>query len=68
MTDYPIVLKDEPSGTVSAFVVGLPVYAVAETRAKAVQAIHAILAAYLAEHPEARIRKKRGNRPKGSTS
>jgi len=32
---YPIVLETEDSGAVSAYVSGLPVYAAAETHAKA---------------------------------
>ena len=32
---YPIVLETEDSGAVSAYVPGLPVYAAAETLAKA---------------------------------
>lgn len=52
-TYYPIVIETETSGAVSAYVPGLPVYAAANTRAKAEQAIRATLAAYLAAHPEA---------------
>jgi hypothetical protein len=48
---YPIVLETETSGAVSAYVPGLPVYAAADTRAKAEQAIRATLAAYLDAHP-----------------
>ena len=50
-TYYPIVLETETSGAVSAYVPGLPVYAAADTRPKAEQAIRAILAAYLDAHP-----------------
>jgi hypothetical protein len=53
-TYYPIVLETETSGAVSAYVPGLPVYAAADTRAKAEQAIRTTLAAYLAAHPESR--------------
>jgi predicted RNase H-like HicB family nuclease len=49
---YPIVLDTETSGAVSAYVPGLPVYAAADTRAKAEQAIRSTLAAYLDAHPE----------------
>jgi len=35
---YPIVLETEESGAVSAYVPGLPVYAAAETHAKAERA------------------------------
>src|SRR6266849_2407473 len=52
MTYYPIVLDVETSGAVSAYVPGLPVYAAADTRAKAEQAIRSTLAAYLAAHPD----------------
>jgi hypothetical protein len=57
---YPIVLETEDSGAVSAYVPGLPVYAAAETHAKAERAIRAVLTEYLNAHPasrpEARIR------------
>ena len=49
---YPIVLETETSGAVSAYVPGLPVFAAADTRPKAEQAIRATLAAYLAAHPD----------------
>ena len=52
-TYYPIVLETEASGAVSAYVPGLPVYAAADTRAKAERAIRATLAAYLNAHPDA---------------
>src|ERR1700674_1565458 len=51
-TYYPIVIETEASGTVSAYVPGLPVYAAADTRSKAEQAIRATLAAYLDAHPD----------------
>lgn len=57
---YPIVLETEDNGVVSAYVPGLPVYAAAETHAKAERAIRVVLSAYLKEHPasrpEARVR------------
>jgi hypothetical protein len=57
---YPIVLETEDGGAVSAYVPGLPVYAAAETHAKAERAIRAVLAEYLDAHPasrpEARVR------------
>ncbi|HTO68030.1 MAG TPA: hypothetical protein VMM15_42980 [Bradyrhizobium sp.] len=57
---YPIVLETEDSGAVSAYVPGLPVYAAAETHAKAERAIRAVLTEYLhaypASRPEARVR------------
>ena len=52
MNHFPIVIETETSGAVSAYVPGLPVYAAADTRAKAEQAIRVTLAAYLAAHPE----------------
>jgi hypothetical protein len=48
---YPIVLETEESGAVSAYVPGLPVYAAAETHAKAERAIRAVLTKYLNAHP-----------------
>jgi predicted RNase H-like HicB family nuclease len=51
-TYYPIVIDVETSGAVSAYVPGLPVYAAADTHAKAERAIRATLAAYLEAHPE----------------
>jgi predicted RNase H-like HicB family nuclease len=53
---FPIVLETEASGAVSAYVPGLPVYAAAETHAKAERAIRAVLTAYLEAHPAARPR------------
>lgn len=51
-TYYPIVIETEASGAVSAYVPGLPVFAAANTRPKAEQAIRETLAAYLEAHPE----------------
>jgi predicted RNase H-like HicB family nuclease len=51
---YPIVLETEGSGAVSAYVPGLPVYAAAETHAKAERAIRAVLTEYLNAHPGSR--------------
>lgn len=51
-TYYPIVIETETSGAVSVYVPGLPVFAAANTRPKAEQAIREILAAYLKAHPE----------------
>ena len=51
-TYYPIVIEAETNGAFSAYVPGLPVYAAADTRAKAEHAIRATLSAYLAAHPE----------------
>ena len=48
---YPIVIEAEANGAVSAYVPGLPVYAAADTRAKAERAIRKTLAAYLDAHP-----------------
>ena len=57
---YPIVLETEENGAVSAYVPGLPVYAAADSHAKAERAIRAVLAEYLKTHPasrpEARVR------------
>lgn len=51
---YPIVLETEESGAVSAYVPGLPVYAAAETHAKAERAIRDMLTGYLNAHPASR--------------
>lgn len=51
-TYYPIVIETEANGAVSAYVAGLPVYAAADTRAKAEQAIRETLACYLEAHPD----------------
>ena len=51
---YPIVFETEASGAVSAYVPGLPVYAAAETPAKAERAIRDVLTAYLEAHPTSR--------------
>ena len=51
---YPIVLETEESGAVSAYVPGLPVYAAADSHAKAERAIRAILTEYLNAHPATR--------------
>ena len=48
---YPIVIETEPSGAVSAYVPGLPVFAAADTQTKAEQAIRETLTAYLEAHP-----------------
>jgi hypothetical protein len=57
---YPIVLEAEESGAVSAYVPGLPVYAAADSHAKAERAIRAVLTEYLNAHPgtrpDARVR------------
>src|SRR5450432_4027455 len=50
-TYYPIVIESETSGAVSAYVPGLPVFAAADTRAKAEQAIRKTLVAYLEAIP-----------------
>jgi hypothetical protein len=51
---YPIVLERENSGAVSAYVPGLPVYAAADTHARAERAIRTLLTAYLETHPDTR--------------
>ena len=63
---YPIVLETEAGGAVSAYVPGLPVYAAADTYAKAERAIRAVLSEYLNVHPttrpEVRVRVARFSR------
>src|SRR6188474_3345721 len=51
-THYPIVFEREASGSFSAYVAGLPVYAQGPTRGKAAIAIVRTLRAYLDAHPE----------------
>jgi predicted RNase H-like HicB family nuclease len=51
---YPVVLETEESGAVSAYVPGLPVYAAADSHAKAERAIRGMLAEYLKAHPASR--------------
>ena len=51
---YPIVLESEENGAVSAYVPGLPVYAAADSHAKAERAIRVMLAEYLTAHPASR--------------
>jgi predicted RNase H-like HicB family nuclease len=51
---YPIVLETEENGAVSAYVPGLPVYAAADSHARAERAIRAVLAEYLDAHPTTR--------------
>lgn len=53
---FPIVLEREEGGAVSAYVPGLPVYAAADTHAKAERAVRTVLTAYLETHPGARSR------------
>jgi predicted RNase H-like HicB family nuclease len=52
---YPIVIEEEANGAVSAYAPGLPVYAAADSRAEAEQAISELLGAYLEAHPEPTI-------------
>ena len=52
--NYPIVFETEANGAVSAYIPGLPVYAAANTQAKAERAIRDVLTAYLEVHPDAR--------------
>jgi hypothetical protein len=47
------VFEPEPSGVISAYVVGLPVYAQGGTPAQAERSIRRTLAAYLEAHPDA---------------
>ncbi len=51
---YPIVLETEENGAVSAYVPGLPVYAAADSHAKAERAIRVVLTEYLRAHPDSR--------------
>ena len=51
---YPIVLETEENGAVSAYVPGLPVYAAADSHAKAERVIRAVLTDYLNAHPASR--------------
>ena len=51
---YPIVLETEENGAVSAYVPGLPVYAAADSRARAERALREILREYLKGHPASR--------------
>jgi hypothetical protein len=51
---FPIVLETEDNGAVSAYVPGLPVYAAADSHAKAERAIRAVLTEYLHAHPASR--------------
>lgn len=53
---YPIVLEAEDNGATSAYVPGLPVYAAANSAAKAERAIRVVLTAYLEAHPDSRPR------------
>jgi predicted RNase H-like HicB family nuclease len=57
---YPIVLETEDNGAVSAYVPGLPVYAAADSHAKAERVIRDVLTEYLDPHPasqpDARVR------------
>ena len=48
------MLETEDNGTTSAYVPGLPVYAAADSAAKAERAIRAVLTAYLEAHPDSR--------------
>jgi hypothetical protein len=52
-TQFPIVFEAEEGGAVSAYVVGLPVYAQARTAKAATRAILETLEAYLEAHPDA---------------
>jgi hypothetical protein len=53
-TQFPIVFEPEESGTVSAYIAGLPVYAQGATQVQAERAIRRTLEAYLVAHPDAR--------------
>jgi hypothetical protein len=51
---YPVVLETEDNGAVSAYVPGLPVYAAADSHAKAERVVRAVLTEYLNAHPASR--------------
>jgi predicted RNase H-like HicB family nuclease len=51
---HHIIFETEANGTVSAYVVGHPVYAQAATRQEAERLIQQTLTAYLQAHPEAK--------------
>ena len=57
---YPIVLETEESGVVSAYVPGLPVYAAAESHAKAERAIRSVLDGVL-ERPSGQSARRTGS-------
>lgn len=50
---FPIVIEPEESGTISAYVPGVPVYAQGATQARALLALRRTLATYLRAHPDA---------------
>lgn len=50
---FPIVIEPEDSGSISAYVPGVPVYAQGATKARALVAVRRTLAAYLELHPGA---------------
>lgn len=52
---YPIVFEREANGAISAYVVGLPVYAQTLSKAQTARAIRTTLRAYLADNPEATV-------------
>ena len=52
-THFPIVIEPEDSGSISAYVPGVPVYAQGATKARAITAVRRTLAAYLEAHPSA---------------
>ena len=49
--EFPIVIEQEDTGAFSAYVVGLPIHAAADTPAEAEEAIRRMLAEYFLEHP-----------------
>ena len=50
---YAIVIEQEESGAFSAYVPGLPVYAAADTKVAATEAVRSTLEAYLESNPDA---------------
>ncbi len=57
---YPMVLEIEDNGAVSAYMPGLPVYAAADTDAKAERAIRTVLTASSRHIPTADQRRESG--------
>ena len=56
ITHYLIVFEEEANGAISAYVVGLPVYAQTMSKARTARAIRATLRACLAANPDATVR------------
>jgi hypothetical protein len=52
-TYFPVVFETEANGAISAFIPGLPIYAAADTRRQAAQAIRQMVEHYLELDPKA---------------